>query len=79
MWCSYLAKNIVNDVITNLELTNKAIEVSHVRNMINEKLDIIGLQGDISNRVVKKMLIEHFGEKICFSYPYEKIKVNCFS
>ena len=61
-------KNAFISVISELEIESKGYSISYVRDKINGKL------GDslVSNRLVKNRIIEHYGNKICFTYPSNK-------
>ena len=53
----------------NLDLDNNAYTVSYCCNFLNEKLN-----QNINNRQVKSLLIDHYGENICFTYPKDRKK-----
>ena len=57
----------------NLDLDNNAYTVSYCCNFLNEKL-----KQNINNRQVKSLLINHYGENICFTYPIDRKKSQMF-
>ena len=57
----------------NLDLDNNAYTVSYCCNFLNEKLN-----QNINNRQVKSLLIDHYGENICFTYPKDRKKSQMF-
>ena len=57
----------------NLDLDNNAYTVSYCCNFLNEKLN-----QNINNRQVKSLLIDHYGENICFTYPIDRKKSQLF-
>ena len=57
-----------NSVISKMELVHNAYTISACRDMINSKL----IGEDIDNRKVKTLLIQQFGEDICFTYPRDQ-------
>ena len=59
---------VFNSVISKMELVHNAYTISTCRDMINSKL----IGEDIDNRKVKTLLIQQFGEDICFTYPRDQ-------
>ena len=57
-----------------LELHKKSYTVSFCRDAINAKLD----ENRLNNKQVKQLLIEFYGEEICFTYPKDKSKPQMF-
>ena len=57
----------------NLNLDNNAYTVSYCCNFLNEKLN-----QNIHSRQVKSLLIDHYGENICFTYPKDRKKSQMF-
>ena len=55
-------------MISQLNIETNGYAISTSRDILNENLDRYA----VSNRKVKQMLIAHFGEDICFTYPKEK-------
>ena len=58
----------------NLDLDNNAYTVSYCCNFLNEKLT-----QNINNRQVKSLLIDHYRENICFTYPKDRKKSDVLS
>ena len=60
-------------MLSQLHLETKGYTISACHDILNSKLEGYA----ISNRKVKQMLIKHFGEEICFTYPKEKTNLRC--
>ena len=60
--------------IEELNLKNEGYSVTHVRELLNNKLT----EFQVTNRKVKQTLLDHFGENICFTYPRDKRKSQMF-
>ena len=67
-------KNTFYELLSNLDLESKGYALSECRDFINEKLN----DKQLTNRKLKKLLISHFGENICFTYPNDKTKSQMF-
>ena len=52
--------------------------VSECRDSINTNFERSGVNATISNRQLKQLLIKKFGDKICFSYSYQKSESQMF-
>ena len=63
-----------NKMTGELNLATSGYSMSACRDIINE--DPEGYT--VNNRKVKQMLIAHFGEEICFTYPRDKSKLQMF-
>ena len=61
-------------MISHLNIETNRYAISTCRDILNENLEGYA----VSNRKVKQMLIAHFGEDICFTYPKEKRKSQLF-
>ena len=61
-------------MLSQLHLETKGYTISACHDILNSKLEGYA----ISNRKVKQMLIKHFGEEICITYPKEKNKSQMF-
>ena len=61
-------------MISQLNIETNGYAISTCRDISNENLEGYA----VSNRKVKQMLIAHFGEDICFTYPKEKRKSQLF-
>ena len=61
-------------MISELYLDTEGYAISSCRDILNSKLDGYA----ISNRKVKQLLINHFGEEICFTYPKDRTKSRMF-
>ena len=59
-------KEAFNSMLQQLNLDQNGYEVSHCCDLMNERLDEVS---QINNRKVKTLLISHFKETICFTYP----------
>ena len=55
-----------------LNLTTSGYSISACRDIINEDLEGY----TVNNRKVKQMLIAHFGEEICFTYPNRRCSIQ---
>ena len=60
--------------VKTLELHKKSYTVSFRRDAMNAKLD----ENKLNNKQVKQLLIEFYGEEICFTYPKDKSKPQMF-
>ena len=60
--------------VKTLELHKKSYTVSFCRDAINAKLD----ENKLNNKQVKQLLIEFYGEEICFTYSKDKSKLQMF-
>ena len=67
-------KKEFNTFVNTLELDKKGYTVSFCRDEINAKLD----ESKLSNKQVKRLLIEFYGEDICFTYPKDQSKPQMF-
>ena len=63
-----------NKMTGELNLATSGYSISACRDIINEDLEGY----TVNNRKVKQMLIAHFGEEICFTYPRDKSKPQMF-
>ena len=63
-----------NTFLNTLELGKKGYTVSFCRDAINAKLGV----DKLNNKQVKQLLIEFYGEDICFTYPKDKRKPQMF-
>ena len=66
--------NIIPDIESGLT-KGTGYELSYVRNCINKELD---LKSKVSNREIKILLLNHFGEKINFSKSKDQKKSLMF-
>ena len=55
-------------VFESLDLTTCGYPISSIRDLINESHD----EANMDNRKVKILLVKHFGDKICFTYPHDR-------
>ena len=62
-----LITSAVDDLCSTLQLSIRGYSLSECRDMINIKFEESDKGITISNRQLKKLLIQNFGEKICFS------------
>ena len=50
-----------------------------MENLLSRKYITIHISGtSITNRRLKSMLIDHFGDRICFTYPKDRRKLQMF-
>ena len=68
----------VDDLCSTLQLSIREYSLSECRDMINKKIEESDKGITISNRQLKKLLIQKFGEKIFFSYSYQKLESQMF-
>ena len=61
-------------MISQLNIETNEYAISTCRDILNENLEGYA----VSNRKVKQMLLAHFGEDICFTYPKGKRKSQLF-
>ena len=59
-------KKAFEEVVSELDLKCNGYSVTYVREKMSEKL---GSNDLMTNRYVKKLLIDYFGGQICFTYP----------
>ena len=69
-------KELLKNFLDNLEITKKGYVLSEVRDALNNQLDDNRLP--FTNRSLKNLLIDQFGEKICFTYPKGRKKSQRF-
>ena len=72
--CGENVKKGFNTFLNTLELGKKGYTVSFCRDAINAKLGV----DKLNNKQVKQLLIEFYGEDICFTYPKDKSKPQMF-
>ena len=60
--------------LNTLELGKRGCTVSFCRDTINAKLGV----DKLNNKQAKQLLIEFYGEDICFTYPKDKSKPQMF-
>ena len=60
--------------LNTLELGKKGYTVSFYRDAINAKLGV----DKLNNKKVNQLLIQFYGEDICFTYPKDKSKLQMF-
>ena len=60
--------------LNTLELGKKGYTVSFRRDTVNPKLGV----DKLNNKQVKQLLIEFYGQDICFTYPKNKSKPQMF-
>ena len=65
----------LNNMLTDLDLNRKGYSVSYCRYLMN---DLLVDEHSIDNRKVKSMLINHFKDKICFTYSISRRKSQIF-
>ena len=63
-----------NKMTSELNLATSRYSISACHDIMNENLE----EYTVNNRKVKRMLIAHFGEEICFTYPRDKSKPEMF-
>ena len=68
------AKKEFGAFLNTSELGKKGYTVSFCRDAINAKLGV----DKLNNKQVKQLLIEFYGEDICFTYPKDKSKPQMF-
>ena len=62
-------------IISEINLTENGYSLSEIRDRVNALLSSDFL---IENRKVKELLIEKYGEDICFTYPRDRTKSQMF-
>ena len=74
--CGENIKKEFNTFVNTLELDKKGYTVSFCKDAINARLD----DNELSNKQVKRLLIEYYGEDICFTYSRDQSKpqINLF-
>ena len=60
-------------MVESLDLYRNCYTVSYCCDLLNEKLNY-----KIQNRQVKNLLIDYYGENICFTYPRDRKKSQMF-
>ena len=61
-------------LLETLDLQRSGYTVSYCRDELNEKLENV----TVSNRQIEHLLIEHYGEKSCFTYAKDRRKPQMF-
>ena len=73
-----LFASAVDELCSSLQLSTMGYTVSECRDSINTNFERSGVNATISNRQLKQLLIKKFGDKICFSYSYQKSESQMF-
>ena len=62
------------NLLSEIDVEKKGHALSDCRDKLNSHLK----NYQVTNRKLKKMLINHFGQKICFTYPRDRQKSQTF-
>ena len=73
-----LLASAVDELRSSLQLSTIGYTVSECRDSINTNFERSGVNATISNRQFKQLLVKTFGDKICFSYSYQKSESQMF-
>ena len=60
--------------VSQLHLSNTGYTISYCRDLINDQLP----EQKLNNKQVKRLLIEHYGNDICFTYPKDQKQSQIF-
>ena len=67
-------REVFNKIVSTLDLENISYSVSYVREEMNKLL----CNDNITNRSVKTLLLENYGQLICFTYPHNRRNSQMF-
>ena len=68
--------NVFDELCSTLDLDSQGYLLTECRNMINEKLSKIEVSILVNNRRLKNLLIDKYGNSICFTFLNQKRNVK---